>query len=455
MDTDVVVVGAGAAGLAVALSLAERGVRVIVVEGRDRVGGRVRWQTVGSVDVPAELGAEFIHGEAPETAAFMRDAGLTSVETGDGSWTCGLDGQLRPTTDDFTSNDIFERVRSLAADESVAAFLKRFESDPQSRDQARRARAFVEGFEAADPALASALSIADELRSGVDSTVSRPVGSYAPLFAYLQARCARSGVALYLRTVVEHIAWEPSSVTLHVRNGGSASIDPRVPNSGTFKLRARCAVITVPVGVLAQRGGATPLSFTPALPLATQTALRGLEMGHAVRVTLAFRTPFWEELAGGSYRDASFFRCEAGAFSAFWTQLPQRDRTVVAWAGGPRATALDGMPAAERIERARDAFGSMLGASDLARREFEDGVTYDWSGDPFACGAYSYVATGGVTARAALAAPIDGTLFFAGEATATGGQGGTVSGAFETGIRAARQAAEVLGINGAQVKIGP
>jgi monoamine oxidase len=465
MDTDVVVVGAGAAGLAAALSLAEQGVRVIVVEGRDRVGGRVRWQTVGSVQVPAELGAEFIHGDAPETSAYMAAAGLGKVETGDGSWTCGLDGELRPAEDDFTSYDIFERVRSLAADESVDAFLTRFENDPQHRDQARRARAFVEGFEAADPALASALSIADELRSGVDSTVSRPVGSYGPLFEYLQGRCARAGVAFHLGTVVEHIAWTTGRVTLEVRNAagvspdmrgaGSASLDTRKAYDGTFTLRARCTVITVPVGVLAQRRNASPLSFAPALPPATRTALRGLEMGHAVRVALAFRTPFWEELAGGRYRDASFFRCEGGAFSAFWTQLPLRDRTVVAWAGGPRAAALDGMSPRERIERARDAFGTMLGALDLARDHYEDGVTHDWSADPFACGAYSYVATGGVTARAALAVPVDGTLFFAGEATATGGQGGTVSGAFETGIRAAREAAEVLGINGAEVKIGP
>jgi monoamine oxidase len=445
MDTDVVVVGAGAAGLAAALSLAERGIRVIVVEGRDRVGGRVRWQTVGSVAVPAELGAEFIHGDAPETSAYLRAAGLATIETGDRSWTCGSDGELKPTADDFTSNDIFERVRSLATDESVDAFLTRFENDPQSRDQARRARAFVEGFEAADPALASALSIADELRSGVDSTVSRPVGSYAPLFEYLQARCEKSGVELHLQTTVEQIAWEPGSVTLEARD----------VNGGTITLRARCAVVTLPIGVLAQRGAASPLSFAPALPPATRAALRGLEMGHAVRVTLAFRSPFWEELAGGRYRDASFFRCEGGAFSAFWTQLPLRERTVVAWAGGPRAMALDAVPTRERIERALDAFGTMLGALDVARREYEDGVTHDWSADPFACGAYSYVTTGGAAARAALAAPIDGTLFFAGEATATGGQGGTVSGAFETGIRAAREAAEVLGIASTPSKTGP
>ena len=172
-------------------------------------------------------------------------------------------------------------------------------------------------------------------------------------------------------------------------------------------------------------------------------------MGHAVRVTLAFRSPFWEQAEDGRYRDAAFFRCEEGAFSAFWTQMPLRSRTIVAWAGGPRATALNGTPVQERIDRARDEFGAIFGQRDLARREYEAGVTHDWSTDPLACGAYTYVATGAGAARAALGAPVDDTLFFAGEATSTDGQGGTVSGAFGTGMRAAREAARAFGVAGA------
>jgi monoamine oxidase len=435
MDADVIVVGAGAAGLAAALELAERSVRVIVLDGRDRIGGRVMWQSVGSVDVPAELGAEFIHGDAPETSALLHAAGLAKVETGDESWVCVSGGELRPVTDDdFRSNAIFERVQSLTEDESVETFLGRFAHDPELREAARRARTFVEGFEAADPALASARSIADELRSGVDSTSSRPVGSYAPLFTYLAERCAQAGVDLRLATPVERIVWER----------GQVRVEARQANAGALALRARCAIITVPVGVLQQRGDAAPLAFAPPLPAAKQTALRSLEMGHAVRVTLAFRTPFWEQVAGGRYRDVAFFRCEDGAYNAFWTQLPLRSRTIVAWAGGPRATALHGTPASERIDRARDEFGAMLGERERTRREFEGGATHDWSADPYACGAYSYVVTGGGAARAALGTAVEDTLFFAGEATSTDGQGGTVSGAFETGTRAANEVARAL-----------
>jgi monoamine oxidase len=430
MDTDVVVVGAGAAGLAAALSLAERSVRVIVLEGRDRAGGRVRWETVGSVEEPAELGAEFIHGDAPETSAFLREAGLQKVEAGDESWTCTAAGSLQPSSDDFTSNDIFERVRSLPEDESVDAFLRRFDGDPSVRAQALRARSFVEGFEAADPAIASARAIADELSSGVDATVTRPRGSYAPLFHYLEKRSVAAGVDLRVGTTVERIDWRPGEVNVSIRSGGEVAT-----------LRARSAVITVPIGVLQQRGDVPPLSFVPPLPAEKQKAIEGLAMGHAVRVTLAFRSPFWERLEGGRYRDAAFFRCEGRAFNAFWTQVPERERAIVAWAGGPRATAMHGMTVRERIELACDEFGALLGERDLTRAEFEDGVTHDWSADPLAYGAYSYVKTNGATARADLAAPIAGTLFFAGEATATDGQGGTVSGAFETGFRAAREIA--------------
>ena len=431
MDADAVVVGAGAAGLAAALWLAERSVSVIVLEGRERIGGRVRWESVGSVGVPAELGAEFIHGDAPETSALLREAGLAKVPTADTAWTRDADGTLRQAEDDFDPGDIFERVRSLAADESVDAFLHRFEADPNTREQARRARWFVEGFEAADPALASARAIADELHSGVDSTSSRPVGSYALLFAYLSERCARTGVDVRLETTVERIAWERGGVTIEARCA-----------SGPATFRARCAVITLPAGVLRAETGP---SFFPPLPVEKAAALRGLEMGHAVRVTLAFRTPFWEHVAGGRYREAGFFRCEGAAYNALWTQLPLRSRTIVAWAGGPRARALDAATAEERIDCARDQVGELFGERALAQREFEGGVTHDWAADPFAYGAYSYVGTGGGTARADLGAPVADTLFFAGEATSTDGQGGTVSGAFETGTRAAREVIRALG----------
>jgi monoamine oxidase len=167
-------------------------------------------------------------------------------------------------------------------------------------------------------------------------------------------------------------------------------------------------------------------------------------MGYAIKVVLWFRTAFWERIHDGRYHDGAFFRCEGQPFGAYWTQFPVRSELIVAWAAGPKAIALAGGSQSELVDNALAGLGALFRDPALVRTEFEGGVVHDWSRDPFARGAYSYVAVGGGDARAGLAAPLDDTLFFAGEATSSDGQGGTVNGALETGERAAREAAAAL-----------
>jgi monoamine oxidase len=223
-------------------------------------------------------------------------------------------------------------------------------------------------------------------------------------------------------------------------------VDARDAAGELRTLRARAAILTLSVGILRDGGEESAFAFDPNLPAAKRAALAGIEMGHVVKVALWFRTAFWERAAGGAYRDAAFFRSEAGSFPAYWTQFPVRSSLIVAWAGGPKALALSGMSQREIIERARDGFAALLGEPELARKEFERGVMHDWNHDPFALGAYSYLAVGAGNAREVLAKPVNATLFFAGEATSTDGQGGTVNGALESGERAAVQAAASLGV---------
>jgi monoamine oxidase len=436
MDADIVVIGAGAAGLAAARRLAARSLRVILLEARDRTGGRVWSEPSPRAAVAVEFGAEFIHGRAPETRALLRDAGMAAIDTGGESWVHSLSGGLRQEDRDFSeAAGILDGARALPDDESVDQFLRRCENDETMRETVRTARAFVEGFEAADPAIASAQAIAGELRSGVDSESARPLGGYRLMFERLRDGCATAGVATCLSTAVRRIAWRRGAVTVEAKSAWGES----------RTLRARAAIVTLPVGVLRHSSDETAVEFDPGLPATKNEALGFLEMGHAVKLLLWFRTAFWERLEGGRYRDAGFFRCLEGAFPAYWTQVPVRSELIVAWAGGPKATALGGLTHAEAIGRALDGFGKLFGEPALARKEFEAGTMHDWGRDPFARGAYSYVAVGGGDARAVLAAPVDDTLFFAGEATSNNGQGGTVNGALETGERAAREAASVLG----------
>jgi monoamine oxidase len=123
-----------------------------------------------------------------------------------------------------------------------------------------------------------------------------------------------------------------------------------------------------------------------------------------------------------------------------WTALPERAPTLVAWAGGPRAARLAALSREAIVGRAVAAVAEIFPRARAAER-LESAHFHDWSADPFARGAYSYVTVGGRTARRRLAAPLDGTLFFAGEAT-DDESAATVEGALRSGERAAR---DVLG----------
>ncbi len=444
VDADAIVIGAGAAGLAAARRLAGRSVRVVLLDARDRVGGRVWSRPEARTAAPAELGAEFIHGRSELTMRLLRDAGMGAIDAAGELWTCSQDGGLRREGGGSSSAaGIFEAARTLANDESVDRFLRRFEADEALRETARAARAFVEGFDAADPAIASARAIVDEWRSGVDFAIARPLGGYRRMFDHLRDACVAAGVQICLSTIVRRISWRRGVVAIDANRCGESQT-----------IRARAAILTLPVGVFRHRGDDTAVAFDPHLPPAKIEALRSIEMGHVVKVALWFRTAVWERIRNGRYRDAGFFRREGQPFPTYWTQLPVRSKLVIAWVGGPRAIALSGVAEADLIGRALNGFGALFNEPELVRKEFEGGLMHDWSRDPFARGAYSYVAVGGGDARAALAAPVDDTLFFAGEATSTDGQGGTVNGALETGERAAAEALMALGAKARQPQNG-
>src|SRR5579884_2744273 len=153
---DVAVLGAGAAGLSAALALAERGCRVLLLEARDRIGGRILTLTEPSLRVPIELGPEFIHGRAPVTTALLGSAGGFAIDTTGTRWTL-RGGRLTPRADVFGDvRRLMQRVESLPeADLSIEEFLARC-ADDQSLDAARSyARMMAEGFDAADPRRAS------------------------------------------------------------------------------------------------------------------------------------------------------------------------------------------------------------------------------------------------------------------------------------------------------------
>ena len=403
-------IGAGAAGLAAAQALARAGRSVLVLEARERVGGRCWTRRMPGLEIPVELGAEFIHGEAKVTHALLKRAGLAAVESVREQRY--LERRRLRRINAFTeARRAARQALDLERDVSVAKFLRSLRLPARTKDFARM---MVEGFDAADPRRASMRAIAEEWGgSELGDSQPRPQGGYGALLDWLANAVVASGAQLRLGAVVTRLQWRSGAVSV----GGTFLGEP-------FAARAKRAIVTLPLGVL-QHG---PLRFPQ-----KRAALGKLASGPVVRVALRFHEPFWEKRAPG----AAFFHAREAPFPTCWTPLPMRAPLLTAWAGGPKAARLTGSSTRRLVDAALASVESIFGKGPRAL--LAAAYAQDWMHDPFSRGGYSYVLVGGAGAREALAAPLDDTVFFAGEATDSE-EPGTVAAALASGRRAAREA---------------
>jgi monoamine oxidase len=430
---DVVVVGAGVAGLAAADRLAGDGASVVVLEARDRIGGRVLTIRPPDVPIPIELGAEFVHGRVPETLGVADEAALllTAVE---GEHWRAQPGKREPAGDAWEPlGRVLEQLDvTRMPDQSFDAFLAAAHVDPRAAADARQ---YVQGFDAADPAKVSerwlALTEAAAERDGADHQY-RVVSGYDRVPAWLARRLANDGAngpgnsALRLSSPVQRIAWRRDGVTVSVSDG--TTVD------------ARATIVAVPLAVLAADDG---IVFDPPLDADKRAAMRGIATGSVVRIVVRFREAFWDDMG---FNRLGFLHTADPAIPVWWTSYPLRTSLLVGWVGGPKATALATVDTDAIFDRALQGLATQL---DVDRRDLDrlavEHWYHDWERDPYARGAYTYGLVNAVDAPRALAQPVAGTLFFAGEATDAEGRSGTVHGAIASGRRAADEVRAALG----------
>jgi monoamine oxidase len=438
-DADVVVIGAGAAGLTAAAELAESGLSVLVLEARDRVGGRIfpiTSERQGSqAKFPIELGAEFIHGRPSEIVSVLRHSKIPMHEVNGDNW-CVANGRIE-SCDFFGEVDhILQKMDDNRPDESFASFLRRC-CPHAPKAVKRRTLDYVSGFNAADPAKVGVHWLVHQMRAEEEiqgDRAFRARGGYGVLLDSLQKRVAKAGGRVQVQTVVTRLVWKQGSVGIKGVRKGKA-----------FALTASRSLATVPVGVLrGRRGEEGVIEFSPELPRNKLKAIAGIEMGKVVRLVLQFRERFWEHIHPNAHNRKTldkmgFLFSQDKWFPTWWTAMPERFPILIAW-GAARC--------AERIEsdtipveqRALQTISKLLGSEPQeVNRLFEKAYFHDWQSDPYSRGAYSYVKAGAANAPEILGQPVENTLYFAGEAADVSGNNGTVHAAIASAQRAVRE----------------
>ena len=428
----VIVVGAGLAGLAAAQQLQQQGHEVLVLEGRDRLGGRTVTSQLWP-DLPLDLGAGWIHGvQGNPITTLARTSGATLVPTDlEAIRVYGPDG--RPLTSaqqarlDQLDQQLSRRLdawRDTAgqgearADQSLAQVLQGAPAVPSltAEDRALQAYLINSQWEQEQGAAAASLSArwleADSAYAGGDALL-------------------QPGFGALIRTLANGLTIQTGQVVNAINLAGADGVEVRC-QSGAAKgtvtsHRADRVLVTVPLGVLK----AGQIRFEPPLPAARQEAIARLGMGNLNKCCLRFARPFWPE-------DADWFGrigAPAGAWQE-WVSLlrPLRQPVLIGFQAGPVADALEGWSDQKLVASAMAQLRQLHGAA------IPDPIGVQitrWRSDPFSFGAYSYPALGSTPSmREELARPIAGRLFFAGEATSSD-HFGTTHGAYLSGLKAA------------------
>lgn len=422
--TRVVVVGAGMAGLTAAHALDAAGHEVVVLEARDRIGGRIHTVDVGGVRL--DEGAAWLHSASTNPLVDVAHAyGLSTIPD-------DVDGIARvvsTTHGAYATSEIdaaFDRAdaffprlpalrRSLGPLAPVAAGIDAYVDGLALDDRAASltrgmlSRSYFE-LDYAAPLGLQSLRWADEDADvvGGDRLI---VGGYGGLVDALA-----QGLDVRLGEVVDRITYDATGVVVHATSGDFAGSH---------------VVVTVPIGVL--RAGA--IAFDPPMPAPKVDAIARLDLSNLEKIVLRFDTAFWTEIADDTGLVLSDVDGEMPGFFDLTAEAGAPTLVVLyggAYARSVQTTLSDG----ELVARALANLATLLGRPVPAPKAT---LVTHWTTDPFARGSYSYVPVGASPDDMRLyGEPVADRVFFAGEGTSFD-VSATVHAAFLSGLSAARR----------------
>ncbi|MEO6454206.1 MAG: NAD(P)/FAD-dependent oxidoreductase [Ginsengibacter sp.] len=421
--TKIIIIGAGAAGLMAAKILSAKGIDILVLEARDRLGGRIN-----TIQDPfmfnCETGAEFIHGNLKLTKQLLNEAGLKQIKI-KGEIFRMEDGHLKEDDDFVEGWDILtKRLKELTTDITISEFLDKHMPEKKYADIRESFKKYVQGYDAADILDASAISIREEMENGNEDQF-RVENGYSGLINFLSAESKKNGCIIKTSETVKQINWQKDNVEV-------------VTGKKTYK--ANKVIITVPIGVLqANKNEEGGIKFTPEIS-EQRIAINQIGFGFVIKILLEFDEAFWfdRQFLKERNMDKPFFFFAETFIPTWWTQFPDKRPLLVGWLAGPEADKHHNLNDSELLEKAITSLAKIFKLNDeyLYSKLLIHKIC-NWVKDPFCRGAYSYATLSTKTAVDILKKPIQNTIYLAGEALSKSDTG-TVDAALQSGKEVAK-----------------
>jgi len=411
----IIIVGAGASGLIAARELLKKGKKIILIEARDRLGGRAHTLYEKNNSIPIEAGAEFIHGELPITFKLVKEYGLSFYKTGGKMINLDeKDEQLQEEEGEGWAL-MMDKMKKLKEDLPFAVFLSTYFPEDKYKHLRKSAENFANGYDLANPQTASTFSLRDEWEND-EGDQFRIKGGYKKLIDALNEDCLNRGCEIYTSEIVKEIIWKKSGATI-------------ITNTGQ-EFMASKVVITIPAGVWhSDETDEAVIKFNPAIPKKIY-AFKEIGFGSIIKIMLHFKNAFWEE----KYKNAGFFFIKEQV-PVWWTQAPEKNNLITGWLGGEPAKKMQSKSEKELLETSLQSLASAFKIEkDYLKEILISSHIFNWDDDSFSRGGYSFSMLNSSTAKEELRKSVDNILFFAGEALYEGTMQGTIEAALWSGL---------------------
>ena len=430
MKNEILIIGAGAAGLMAARFLAKAGKKVTVLEARNRLGGRIHTLSDTSFFKHNELGAEFIHGDLPVTLALLNEAKISYRSANAEMWRFknGRFEENAMVIDDW--HLLIERLNNLEDDTNIYDFLQKEFPDEKYAGLRDGVWQYVSGYDTADPRDASAFALRNEWQHEEMDAQHRIAGGYCRMISYLANECKANGGKIFLNAAVTEIDWQADEVTAATADGTQYS--------------AQKLLIAMPLGVLkAKPGEEGAIKFNPGIPEHSK-AIQQMGFGSVIKILFEFSEPFWldnetRHLADQHIGEMGYLFSEE-EIPTWWTQVPEKSNVLTGWIGGPAAaektTTPDDIVTSQGLQSLANIFKrdvENLKGMLVARR------IMNWTADPYTRGSYGYDTVDAPQARKILNTAVKDTIYFCGEYLYEGAAMGTVEAALSSAMDVAKK----------------